>query len=76
MDNWTELRLWAIEARARDRLAIHVSDFIYSHGEEKEAAFAAMEYERWFAECCRMAMAGSDSGRKTRVSGSDSGSHF
>ena len=61
MDIWTELRLRAIEARARDRLATHVSDFIYAHGEDKEVALAAMEYERWFADCCRMALAGPDS---------------
>jgi len=61
MDIWTKLCLRAIEARARDRLATYVSDFIYAHGDDKEDALAALEYERWFADCCRAALAGPDS---------------
>jgi hypothetical protein len=55
MDIRKELQLRVIETKARDRLAIYVSDFIYAHGEDKDDAWAAMEYERWFADCCRAA---------------------
>ena len=67
MDNTKDFLLQVIRRRSERELASLAGEFARAASEGREAILAAMEFERWLAECCAEAQTGLPRVRKGRL---------
>jgi len=66
MDKTKDILLEVIRERAEREAACLAGEFARAASEEREALLAAMEFERWLAECCAEAQTGLAKARRGR----------
>ena len=67
MDNTKDFLLEVVRRRSEEEAACLAGEFARAASEDREAILAAMEFERWLAECCAEAQIGLPRVRKGRL---------
>ena len=67
MEKTTDIMIEVIRKRAEQEAAILAGEFARAANRDREAILAAMQYERWLAECCADAQTGLSTARKDHV---------
>ena len=67
MERTSDIMLEVIRKRAEQEAVSLAGEFAHAASKDREAILAAMQYEKWLAECCADAQTGLSAARKDHV---------